>query len=46
MIAFKSRVDDGVIRPEIGLAEYLGNLYTSQELKLERIVRTESREED
>ena len=46
MIQFRSKVDDGVIRPEIDLAQYLGQLYTSQELRLERIVRTESREED
>ena len=46
MISFKSKIIDGVIRPEIGLAEYLRNLYTSQELRLERVERTESREED
>ena len=40
MLSFKSRVVDGAITPEASLPEYLGQLYTDQDLALERISRT------
>ena len=46
MIGFRSRIVDGAIVPEIDLAQYLERLYTSQNLRLERIGRTEIRDED
>ena len=46
MIGFRSKVEDGESIPEMDLAQYLEELYTSQELRLERIGRTEFRDED
>ena len=43
MIAFRSRVEEGIIVPEASLADYLRTLYTDNQLALGRPIRTESR---
>ena len=46
MTSFKSKIVDGTIIPEVSLSDYLRQLYTCENQKLESIVRTESRVED
>ena len=46
MIGFRSKIVDGIIIPEVDLAQYLERLYTNPDLRLERIGRTEIRDED
>ena len=42
MIKFRSRVEDGIIIPEIPLSDYLSGLYTDPNLALGPIHRTQS----